>query len=412
MQDRLLEALRSYLAVLPSAGVGSDAAQAMEVLQLLRRGRDYLRTAESNRCPICQQEIEARGLLRSLIQRVQDLEQISLQEQSLERLRAELEVAVNDSAARLRTLERDTSALSFDQTRVGDLSNALAMLRESLHSPAAVETREMANRLENALARWLRWTDESIKALEAESQSEAEASPEIDQVRAVLDLLEQVRVRRAQAEQGRKERVRLTEERVRLDSEQARRARALALADRAYATFIHVKNKEIQRVYDEIRADLVRMYDFLHPGEGHDLLSIAMDPNKRGSTELRIGFYDRHDEDPRAFGSEGHLDSLGLCIFLAFVKRFNGDWPLLVLDDVVSSVDIQHKRRVATLLFEEFGDRQLFVTTQDSRWFSELRRAQEQTGHAADTHNVAIEAWSLEEGPRIRMVTSESAPPR
>ncbi len=78
-----------------------------------------------------------------------------------------------------------------------------------------------------------------------------------------------------------------------------------------------------------------------------------------------MSYYDREDEDPRGFNSEGHLDSLGLCIFLAFVKHFNAGFPLMVLDDVVSSIDARHRSHICDLPLEEFSDYQLFVTTHD-----------------------------------------------
>jgi hypothetical protein len=180
--------------------------------------------------------------------------------------------------------------------------------------------------------------------------------------------------------------------------------RTFHLAEIAFQTFTRVKNDEIQRIYDELQNDLARMYTFLHPGEGHGMIAIAMDPRKRGSSDLRMGFYGREGDDPRAFASEGHLDSLGLCIFLASARRFNGDWPLLVLDDVVTSVDATHKQRVAQLLFQEFGDRQLIVTTHDARWFLDLKRAQQETGSVA--RYMVLESWTLESGPRVRLEAS------
>ena len=82
------------------------------------------------------------------------------------------------------------------------------------------------------------------------------------------------------------------------------------------------------------------------------------------------------------------------------MRRFNGDWPLLVLDDVVSSVDARHKARIARLLFEEFSDHQLFITTQDGRWFNEIRKVQTELNRD-DVQNLIIQDWSLENGPAI-----------
>jgi wobble nucleotide-excising tRNase len=384
----------------------------LDLLTVLQRGRDYLRETETNRCPLCQQEIEARTLLSRLVKRVAELEEVNLHQQRLARARDDLEVALHDAAGRLRTLEQTQAGVSrAGISRVGvvargtataDLENAISMLRESVRTGAPVESMEMAGRVADALTRWEAWSRETMAALTSVEEAEPEEDGKTQAVDAALGLLQQVTVQRAQAKRSRQERQQLEEERAGLRAAVRRRRTALDLAQLAYTSFVRAKNEEIQRIFDELRDDLARFYDVLHPGEGHSALSIEMDPRKRGSSDLKMGFYGRQEEDPRAFGSEGHLDSLGLCIFLAFVRRFNGDWPLLVLDDVVPAIDATHKQRVAALLFREFGDRQLFITTHDARWFNDLRRAQEESGHAATTKNLVIDSWSLEEGPQVR----------
>jgi hypothetical protein len=307
---------------------------------------------------------------------------------------------VQDTAGRLRQLERVRHEANVAGDAATPLANAVSMLRESLRAAAPIESAEMATRTETALRRWDAWVEETKETLESPSDPD----PDDGTVRAneILALLEGAVARRAESARGRAERLRLQEESERVRREIRHAARALDLASATYATFNRVKNEEIQRIFDELRADLARYYDFLHPGEGHGALAITMDPRKRGSSDLKMDFFERHEEDPRAYGSEGHLDSLGLCIFLAFVTRFNGQWPLLVLDDVVTSVDANHKRRVADLLFREFGDRQLFITTHDARWFNDLRKAQEETGQAARTRNLVAESWTVENGPQLR----------
>jgi hypothetical protein len=45
-----------------------------------------------------------------------------------------------------------------------------------------------------------------------------------------------------------------------------------------------------------------------------------VDFSKNGSTSLKVASYEKL-VDPRAFESEGHLDSLGLCIFHCLLFR-------------------------------------------------------------------------------------------
>lgn len=401
-QEPLRNALATYRELTPDAGTGANRSQMLDLLNVLRRGRDYLRETETDRCPLCQQEIEARALLSRLTKRVAELEEVSLFQQRLDRARDELEAVVQDTSGRIRALERALTEAGISDRATGALENAVSMLRESMRAGAPIESMEMAGRVADALARWETWCRESVAALQPNAGAEPEEDVRTQAANSALALLQQASVQRAQAARDRQERERLQGEWNSLQSAIAQRKRALELAHTAYVTFNRVKNEEIQRIYDDLRDDLARFYDFLHPGEGHGALSIEMDPRKRGSSDLRMGFYGRGEEDPRAFGSEGHLDSLGLCIFLAFVRRFNGDWPLLVLDDVVPSIDAPHKQRVATLLFQEFGDHQLFITTHDARWFNDLRRAQQETGREQETKNLVIDSWSLDEGPKVR----------
>jgi len=111
--------------------------------------------------------------------------------------------------------------------------------------------------------------------------------------------------------------------------------------------------------------------------------------------------FGREDEDPRALTSEGHLDSLGLCIFLAFIRNFNTDCSLVILDDVVATIDSGHRQRICDLLLEEFKDYQVIITTQDGIWYRELAASQRALGLDNEFLNLEIAGWSLETGPRI-----------
>lgn len=398
--DHVLEVVGAYRMLLPAKRDAGASDTSLDLLQILQRGKQYLRETETHRCPLCEQDIEARALMTRLIQRVAKLEEVSLQQQRLDRARGELQVSLQDLSARARTLIRIQAEAGVAGRTTQGLVDTVTMVQEALRGGAAIEQLDMMARLEDAGQRWLTWKSGVLADLpDPPGEHEPEGSETVD---AALSLLQYGAAQIAQGARGRDERARMTQELDASRDDLNRQRRAAFLARATYATYNRVKNEAIQRVFDELRSDLVRYYDFLHPGEGHSALSIAMDPRKRGSSDLRMGFYDRRDEDPRAFGSEGHLDSLGLCIFLAFARRFNGDWPLLVLDDVVSSVDAAHKRRVASLLFTEFGDRQLFITTHDSRWFADLQRAEAEAGRVDRTKNFVIEGWSIEAGPKLR----------
>ncbi len=74
---------------------------------------------------------------------------------------------------------------------------------------------------------------------------------------------------------------------------------------------------------------------------------------------MHLRFHGVDQDSPRLSLSEGYRNSLGICIFLAMAKRgVDNDRPSF-LDDVVVSLDRNHRGMIAELLRKQFGDRQV-----------------------------------------------------
>ncbi|QWT46808.1 ATP-binding protein [Azospira inquinata] len=73
--------------------------------------------------------------------------------------------------------------------------------------------------------------------------------------------------------------------------------------------------------------------------------------------------------------SEGHIRCLGLAILLAKISR--DDLPFLIFDDVVNSIDDEHRGAIIDLILnpEEVGKRQLIVTTHGEDFMKRLENA-------------------------------------
>jgi len=61
------------------------------------------------------------------------------------------------------------------------------------------------------------------------------------------------------------------------------------------------------------------------------------------------------------------------------------------------SVDANHRRDTANLIFEEFSDHQILITTHDPLWFEYLKIACSKTDKRFARHRIA--AWTLDTGP-------------
>jgi hypothetical protein len=76
---------------------------------------------------------------------------------------------------------------------------------------------------------------------------------------------------------------------------------------------------------------------------------------------------------PNGYLSDSQIHSLALALRLAAVKRFNRAAPIIVLDDIVTSYDADHRRTIAGMLASQFADYQIVITTHDERFFIYLK---------------------------------------
>jgi len=139
----------------------------------------------------------------------------------------------------------------------------------------------------------------------------------------------------------------------------------------------------------------------IHPEETIGKPQLEIPERGTGSIKLTSTFYGKED-DPRGHYSEGHVDTLGLCLFLAICRvqhRQNPEFSLLILDDVMHSVDGGHRLRTAELIFTEFGDHQIIITTHDRMWFEILKAVSRSNGNTKKFKEYYLAGWSIEEGP-------------
>ena len=186
-----------------------------------------------------------------------------------------------------------------------------------------------------------------------------------------------------------------------VDTELSAAQEEFHVADTVYECFKSAKHSVVQGVFDRLQQSVSSWYARLHPDDEHGNVSLDVDPGQRASAKLLIDSFGQSGQDPRAYSSEGHLDSLGLVIFLAFAKEFQGACNLLVLDDVVSSVDTQHRQRICGLLSDEFVDWQLIVTTHDQMWFEQLWQNAVANDRTGKISRQSIVRWSRALGPTV-----------
>ena len=132
--------------------------------------------------------------------------------------------------------------------------------------------------------------------------------------------------------------------------------------------------RRTEAVVTEISSDVQQLWSVLHPNDQITDIQLCMPEGSDRAIDISLIFYGKEQPSPRNTLSEGKRNSLGLCIFLALLLREERqDWPV-VLDDVVSSFDREHRGLMVDVLTQHFADRQVLLFTHDREWFGELRR--------------------------------------
>jgi energy-coupling factor transporter ATP-binding protein EcfA2 len=327
---------------------------------------------DSSECPVCRQPVEVEKLRQEIASRIEAASEIS----RLGRQRTELRqwqsnaAAIADQcrrqfltaarvlAARLRPMEQEgLAALCTDWHRYpllleltgGDVAAALQQA-DAFFAHAAGAGGQLAD---------LR----------------AGAQKDLNQHHAISQQYERVResdVRIAEAQ---------------LIYQRLKRALEIVRGERIRFT---------QTVLGSITTECNRLYESIHPDEPLGLSEFKLDETKRASLLQGAHFLGHADVPPQAYFSESHLDTLGFCLFVSLAKLFSNGSAILVLDDVFTSVDQPHLRRIIDLIAAESASfDQIIITTHYRRWREEYGYL---TGPAGSVGLVELSPWTLTRG--------------
>lgn len=177
---------------------------------------------------------------------------------------------------------------------------------------------------------------------------------------------------------------------ARKDETAARSALGLKVSE----TYGETSKSVLEGIYDKVEKNFSDYYRVInHDDEGK--FDGKLTPSV-GKLAFDVDFYGRGKFPPGAYHSEGHQDSMGLCLYLALVQHTLGDsFNFAVLDDVLMSVDAGHRREVCTLLKSKFPKTQFILTTHDPVWLQFMKTENLIQG------NLMFGGWSVDTGPQV-----------
>ncbi|ALH80111.1 ATP-binding protein [Sphingopyxis macrogoltabida] len=162
---------------------------------------------------------------------------------------------------------------------------------------------------------------------------------------------------------------------------------------------VEERQKFTDGIISDIAKEVGKLYEKVHPNEGLDKIALELDPARRASLNLGATF-EGQDAPPQAYFSQSHLDTLGLCVFLALAARDRAAETVLILDDVLGSVDEPHVERVIGMIYEVSGSfRHTIVTTHYRPWREKYRWGWLKPGQPCQF--VELTGWAIDDGMRI-----------
>lgn len=363
------------------AAIRADAEllRSLSRLQLTKLGMELI--DESGSCPLCDTSWPPGQLREYLEQRLATAQIAVKREQSISGSSNIIAGSVNNTiasvqkvitAAKLVELKEELSVLESWLTNLQELVNVLGSPIEKYPDPrfglSQVQRMLAPAELMQILTRVLK----TAKAKYPETTPQQDAWDTLTRLEENLKALE-----RAESDYR---------------SVELCRQRAEIL----HSSFISARDNVLGKLYDSVRDHFVELYRRLH-GVDEGKFTAKIKPAEAG-LDFEVDFYGRGEHPPHALHSEGHQDSMGVCLYLALAEHLTeGLIELIILDDVVMSVDADHRRQVCDLLATAFPKRQFLITTHDRTWANQLRNE----GIVDSRGTIEFYSWHVETGPQV-----------
>ena len=302
-----------------------DLAKAFETLQ---QAQGYLSGCDADTCPVCDSDIGHDSLVQKVDQKLETLKAVKDQSQKASAAKEALQTALTSQ----KTLQDSFFAIisrlkGVHQAAVDSEQWKLPPLIPSILS---VESAEYL-------------TEDWFGKLKTEAPQLKPLSETVEKEHAAI----QIR-RSLQTE------IRQAVNRIKNATSDGKCIEFIIKRGEAIKGVLH--DERIRHANDTLKAisgDFAKLYSTIHDGEKIETIQLYLHPTKKSSAQFDGTLFGKEDASPVAYLSESHLDTLGLCLFLALEKRESPENTILFLDDAIASVDEAHMERLYQLLLDE-----------------------------------------------------------
>ena len=341
-----------------------EAQSNAQLVVLLQDAKAYLTKTPDVLCPVCEQaEIEPEKLIQRLDQRIAGMDNLKRAKDAKEKARSYLQ-------------NKSTLLKQAEKRLIKYAEEAQSHFTQDIFQMASIQILKQ---------------DEIDQAIKVSYALHSELATRLPKLRADFETIQKQRNTLTSI----KQQVQTLDEK----SIDAKQAEIMQKRLGQTVEIFEVKRKAyVEIVLLEIAQSVDTLYQKIHPLEKIGQLKLKLDERQRGSLIYGVAFAEQKDIQPQPYYSESHLDTLGLCIFLALAKRNTKDRTVVVLDDVLGSVDQQHQKRTLDMLLEEADSfSQLFITTHYRPLRDQFRFAR---SPSTPVQLMELKPWNFEQGIR------------
>lgn len=363
-----------------------DRLKKINMAKLLDEAEKILAYHDQDNCPVCLQTISREDLRMLIAERIKDLQNLKNDIQDLESTKWLICTKINDTLDLFRKFCSDSKSAG-DETATNVLIQFGIHLKEIHAELTGTEAIKFTKRID-----WAR-LDQVKQSIDVLFEKATTASKQMKEVSYSPRV--EIAQKLALAEAAFSKMTLLIKESEICNSQRDS-------LDRAVSEFNERQKVGMETFLKSISHDLNELYIFMNNDEKVDdvrLVCLVDDQTKEFTgVAISLKYHGQEAPAPRKYLSESYVNSLGLCLFLASVRRFNRKSGFFILDDVISSFDKNHRIRFGQLLAERFSDYQVIVLTHETEWYEYISSLVKGIGWSIFRTN-----WTAEEGCRLEI---------
>ncbi|MDV2495721.1 MAG: hypothetical protein RX316_05855 [bacterium] len=384
-----LPSYSSFLEVYTELVKNRDKIKQLDLEGFLSRGKDLIEKeiVEPDKCPFCLSEVDYDDLLKEIQLRIVALAEIR---EEHTKTSADKENAVQELSSVILLYERLVQTKVNEEFfpdvfhRAKNLKDLAETVKEDITKKfdGFLEIEDKRKALEDKGREFSQLAEGEIKKADEDIKSLFET----DEERLLFDADDKIK--------------KIRENYYKLNRDVKLRdvyQEQISSIEKIRDEFIEVQNAALKNVLDLMSEDVSKYYLYLHPSEHEKVDNIRLEIVGDEGVEFKYSFHGHTTHPPLKYLSESHLNSLGLSLFLASVKLFNKENGFFILDDVVTSLDTSHRRRLVRLLQEEFADYQVILLTHERFWFDIIKKELQADGWLMNEVH-----WTFENGIELK----------